>query len=215
MPALLRFRLHTALKAFAIVAFVFCLVACFEIVVIPTASMERTVLIGDHLFVSKVLDAPPIPGTRWRLPRLGRPGRGQIVSFRSPEQEDVVFLKRVVAVAGDAIQMRGGVLYVNDLPETQPYAARCRFQADTSRQIVPAGYIFVMGDNRDNSEDSRTFGPVTLQSVVGRPLLVLWSLRTRSSDWFDVDGQPKNTFYWSALRHVVASTRWSRTGTLL
>lgn len=126
-----------------------------------------------------------------------------------------MFLKRVVAVAGDAIQMRGGVLYVNDLPETQPYAARCRFQADTSRQIVPAGYIFVMGDNRDNSEDSRTFGPVTLQSVVGRPLLVLWSLRTRSSDWFDVDGQPKNTFYWSALRHVVASTRWSRTGTLL
>jgi signal peptidase I len=209
-----RFSLHPVLTVSAILAAALCLAMCFEIAVVPTASMEGTVLVGDHLFVSKVLDGPLVPGTTWRLPRWGKVRRGQIVSFRAPGQE-AIFLKRVVAVSGEAVEMRGGVLYVNDVPVTESYAAKCKYRADVNRQVVPPGDIYVMGDNRDNSEDSRAWGPVPVRSVVGKPLFVLWSVRTRAGDWLDAKGQPTNAFYWTGLRHLVASTRWTRTGTRL
>ncbi len=202
-------------SAFCILALAFCLAACFQIAVVPTASMEGTVLVGDHLFVSSALDGPSLPGTSWRLPRLAAPRRGQIVSFRAPGESGAVYLKRVVALGGDSVEMRDGVLYINDTAMREPYAPRSRYMANVPRQTVPGGEIYVLGDNRNNSEDSRAWGPVPVQSVIGRPILVLWSFRTKSSDWMDSRGEPTNAFYWTALHHLIPLTRWSRTGLLL
>lgn len=207
-----RIRIHAVVPLLAIVAIAVCLTTCFEIGVVPTASMQGTVLIGDHLLILKLFDGAFVAGTSLRLPRLGKVERGQVVSFHAPGEKGVLFLKRVVATSGDSVEMRDGVLYVNDVPEAEPYASPCKYRAEVARLIVPRDDIYVMGDNRDNSEDSRTFGPVPVESIVGRPLFVIWSLRTGSTDWFDEEGQPTNTIYWTALRHLVASTRWSRTG---
>lgn len=177
--------------------------------------MKPTIEIGDHILVSSLMDAPRLPGTPWHLPRLGHISRGQVVSFRSPLHSGDVFVKRVVAVGGDTVEMHDGILYVNGDRSQERYATECRGTRELPRFRVPESSLYVMGDNRDNSEDSRTFGPIKVDSVVGEPLAVVWSIRSRSSDWFDDRGEFRERIYFSAARHLFAITRWSRTGILL
>ena len=177
--------------------------------------MQPTIQIGDHILVSKLLNAPRFPGTPWHLPRLARISRGQVVSFRSPRQSEDVFVKRVVALAGDTVEIHDGFLYVNGQMTRERYATECRGTREMRRFRVPEASLYVMGDNRDNSEDSRTWGPIRADSVVGEPLAVVWSIRSRSSDWFDDHNVFRQRIYLSAALHLVAATRWSRTGLLL
>ena len=188
-----------------------------EASVVPTGSMEGTILIGDHLFWDKAFYGPEIPFTHWRLPQLKRVHRGEIVAFRYPGDVNQIFLKRVVALGGDHILIRDGVLYVNGAPMQENYARHtqpvARFEQMASR-TVPEGELFMLGDNRDNSSDSRDWGAVPVQNVIGSPLFIFWSYDAPSAAWLDSRPASRLRFYGSIARHMFSRTRWSRMGTL-
>src|SRR5215471_15387814 len=190
-----------------------------EASMVPTSSMEGTILVGDHLFMSKLLYGPEIPLLHWRLPMLKTIHRSEIVVFRYHKDPSETFLKRVAAVGGSRVEMRDGVLYVNSQAVNEPYAVHRGPRHSAHEQmralVVPPGQLFVMGDNRDNSSDSRDWGFVPVQNVIGEPLLVYWSYDAPSSSWLDENFSHKVAFYGSILENFFSRTRWSRMGTLL
>ncbi len=197
---------RSVLVAFAL----FLLVRAFlvEAFRIPTASMENTLLVGDFLVVNKAVYGASVPGTPLRLPAFAEPERGDVIVFAPPHDPGRSYVKRVVGVAGDVLEMRAKKLYLNREPLDEPYARRTdprrdefhpgmAWQADfldegrdaTSYRPtrdnwgpirVPAGNYFVLGDNRDNSEDSRYWGFVGETSVRGRPWFVYYSFDSSS-----------------------------------
>jgi signal peptidase I len=190
-----------------------------EASVVPTASMEGTILVGDHLFMDKLLYGPEIPLVRWRLPMLKSIHRGDIVVFHYPRNPAETFLKRVAAVGGDRLEIRSGILYVNSVAIREPYAVHHapvhNPQESWGPTAVPPGKLFVMGDNRDNSSDSRDWGFVPVENVIGEPLFVYWSYDAPSSRWLDENPAHRVSFYASIAENFFSRTRWSRTGMLL
>jgi len=173
---------------------------------IPTGSMEGTLLIGDFLFATKFNYGLQDPFQNRKLVKWGGAQRGEIVIFRMPvERKD--FVKRCVAVGGDLVEIRNKVLYVNGERVDEPYVIhrdrrvypplklddRERYQTiweqgnlknagghvrdNFGPVVVPEGYIFVLGDNRDNSYDSRFWGPLPMDNLRGRPFIIYWSWR--------------------------------------
>ncbi len=218
-----------------------------EATVIPTGSMEKTILIGDHVFLNKLLYGPRFPYTSWRIPPFRPIQRGDIVAFRYPRNPSVMFVKRVIGVGGDVVRIVNKKVYVNGQPLNEPYVQfqyssifplRDNFpppisQVETlpaawgldpswAREMpsfikpdglhVPQGYIFAMGDNRDNSLDSRFWGFVPLSNVVGEPLFVYWSYDAPSRDWTTDDLLSRLKFDGSIILNFFRRTRWSRTG---
>lgn len=190
-----------------------------EASVVPTGSMERTILVGDHLFVNKMLYGPEIPLLGWRLPVLKTVHRGDIIVFRYPRDPEETFLKRVAAVGGDHVEIHDGIVYVNSRPRKEPYAVyrgpRNSPEEQMAQIVVPQGHLFVMGDNRDNSSDSRDWGFVPVENVIGEPLLVYWSYDAPSSRWLDENPLHRVAFYASIAGNFFSHTRWSRVGTWL
>lgn len=172
---------------------------------IPTSSMENTLMVGDFLLVNKLVYGAEIPGTSLRLPSLREPGRGDVVVFRPPHDPTRDYVKRVVGVPGDTLEMREKVLLLNGLPQEEDYARHIDRRGDAihpgmswqsdhlvaagpsdhyapSRDswgplIVPEGEYFVLGDNRDNSEDSRYWGFLGRDDINGHPWIVYFSLK--------------------------------------
>jgi signal peptidase I len=172
---------------------------------IPTSSMENTLLVGDFLFVNKALFGARVPGTRWVLPALRDPERGEIVVFRPPHDPEKNYVKRVVGVGGDTLEMREKRLFRNGAPVEEAYARHIDNRGDAihpgmawqaghlvagnphgryapSRDswgplTVDPGQYFVLGDNRDNSEDSRYWGFVSREEISGKPWMVYFSLK--------------------------------------
>jgi signal peptidase I len=200
-----------------VITFVFSFV--LELGMVPTASMEGTVLVGDHLLMLKFPYGPNVPFTNYRLPRLRSPKPGEIIAFRSPVEPDEIYLKRLIAVAGDVVEIRRGFLYVNGAPTPEEYARvrpsrRWTWQENILPERVPTGSLFVLGDNRDNSEDSRYWGPVPVGNVIGEPLFVFWSYDAPSSAWLNPSLLDQVRLYASAITHIT-QIRWRRTGLLL
>lgn len=138
---------------------------------IPSASMSPTLQVGDHILV-----------TPFRAPFLDdRPMRGQVVVFRMPGNPEELLVKRVIATPGDVVESRGGRLIVGGYAVAEPYILEQAVTGTISKQIVPADCYFVMGDNRMNSYDSRNWGVLPRDLVVGRARLVLWSSGDGSS----------------------------------
>jgi len=187
-----------------------------EASVVPTASMERTILVGDHLFMNKLLYGPEIPLTHWRLPRLKTIHRGDIVVFLYPRDPEETYLKRVAAVGGDRVEIKDGVLLINGRPVSEPYAVHIAplhsAQEQMAPLLVPQGQLFVMGDNRDNSSDSRDWGFVPVANVIGEPLFVYWSYDAPTARWLDENPWRKLAFYTSIAESLFSRTRWHRTG---
>ena len=160
----------TALVAFVLV-FGFVRPFVVEAYRIPTESMVPTLEVGDRVLANKFIY------------RLTDPERRDIVVFDSvDEDDDQTLIKRVVGVAGDEIQVQGGVLYVNGEAQDEPYLN----DADLSRgfygpTVVPEGHIFVMGDNRGNSADSRVFGPLLLENLKGEAFMRFWPVSNIST----------------------------------
>ncbi len=170
---------------------------------IPSGSMENTLLIGDFLFVNKALYGAEIPLVHKRLPAFREPERSDIVIFESPEDGTTNVVKRIVGMPGDTIAMTNNVLFINGLPADEPYALRtnplhdpedprmrgwqapylvgrdARSYRPTLKNwgplVVPADSFFVMGDNRDNSYDSRFWGFLGRDRIDGRPLFIYYS----------------------------------------
>ncbi len=133
---------------------------------IPSESMEPVLAIGDRLLVSKLSY------------RIGDPDPGDVVVFRTPESmqpsETAELIKRVVAVGGQTVEAENGRLVVDGLPVTEDYLPPNVYTRDFGPLQVPAGYVFVMGDNRGSSQDSRVFGPVAEGEIVGRAFARFW-----------------------------------------
>jgi signal peptidase I len=190
-----------------------------EASVVPTGSMEGTILIGDHLFLNKMLYGPEVPLLDRRLPRLKSVRRGDIIAFRYPKDPAETYIKRVVAVGGDNLEIRDGRLYVNAQAMNEAYAVH-RFPLRSAHERlgpieVPPGRLFVMGDNRDNSSDSREWGFVPVDNVIGEPLFVYWSYDAPTARWLNQDVGQQMEFYVSVAENFFSRTRWGRTGMLL
>ena len=153
---------------------------------IPSGSMMDTLLVGDYILVNKFLYGPEVPFTDLRLPGLRRPHRGDIIVFKYPQDEKRDFIKRIIGTPGDAVQVRGGDVYVNGQRLTEPYTKHtspsghlgqtyCGYAYGCESTPVPADSYFVMGDNRDNSQDSRYWGFVRRDKIKGKAFLIYWS----------------------------------------
>ena len=151
---------------------------------IPSGSMIPTLLIGDHILVNKFIYGTKIPFTDKRVLAFRNPERGDIIVFKFPEDPKKDFIKRVIATEGDIIEERDKVVYVNEKRVIEPYARHIdrtlRRGVNDPRDnfgplIVPEDKIFVMGDNRDQSYDSRYWGFVDLKAIRGKALVVYWS----------------------------------------
>jgi signal peptidase I len=151
---------------------------------IPSGSMIPTLLIGDHILVNKFLYGTKIPFTDTKILEFRKPEKGDIIVFKYPENPEKDFIKRVIATAGDTIEERNKIVYVNDNPRTEPYAQHSDMNIraggidprDNFGPItIPPNKVFVMGDNRDQSYDSRYWGFVDQKSIRGKALLIYWS----------------------------------------
>jgi signal peptidase I len=143
---------------------------------VPSPSMEETLLVGDQILVNRFVFGPrSAPGAGAFAPR--RPLRhGDVVVFRHPDDPRRDLVKRVVALPGETVEIAAGRLLVDGRAEPSP--PRARPSSETFGPVrVPAGTFFALGDNRADSGDSRLFGPVPLEAVRGRALLIYWSFR--------------------------------------
>lgn len=151
---------------------------------IPSGSMKPTLLVGDHILVNKFLYGVKIPFTDITLVPVKEPKRGDIVVFKFPEDPKKDFIKRVIAVSGDTVQIRNKEVYINNKPIEDPYGThidphtipgKLRPRDNLDPVTVPPNALFVMGDNRDHSYDSRFWGFVKLSSVKGKAFIIYWS----------------------------------------
>jgi len=148
---------------------------------IPSESMEDTLLIGDFLFANKLIYGPKVPFTDKRLPGVRDPKPGDIIIFKYPGDKKTDYIKRCVAVEGQTVELKGRTLYVNGLAQNESYA-KYYHGSNFGPYIVPEGHIFMMGDNRDNSADSRVWGPLPKSLILGKAMFIYFSLN--SSDRF-------------------------------
>ena len=150
---------------------------------IPSGSMIPTLLIGDHILVNKFLYGTQIPFSDKKILILREPEKGDIIVFKYPENPTKDFIKRVIATEGDTIEEKNKVVYVNGEPVVETYAYHydptMRSDSDKrdtfGRILVPKDKIFVMGDNRDHSYDSRFWGFVDRKEVKGKAFIIYWS----------------------------------------
>lgn len=154
---------------------------------IPTGSMEPNLLIGDHLLVNKFVLAPTATEAERRLLPIDRVRRGDVVVFKYPEDPERDFIKRVIGLPGETVELRNRQVFIDGRPIDEPYAHYAQpsdpdnneYAFDGRRQYgpvtVPAGHYFVMGDNRDNSQDSRYWGFLPAGYVKGRALMIYYS----------------------------------------
>ncbi|MFZ0592054.1 MAG: signal peptidase I [Bryobacteraceae bacterium] len=210
--------------------------------VIPTASMEDTLLIGDHLLVDKLAYAPAGAISRYVLP-YEEPKHGDIIVFRYPADISQTFVKRVIGVPGDHLKILNQVVYRNGVALKEPYVYHKSAIIDSYRDnfpsepppytydpardpllremlehhvvngevVVPPGSYFAMGDNRDNSLDSRYWGFVPRDNIIGKPLLIYWSYDATTEQLTDASADATIKHLIDLGEHFFTRTRWSRT----
>jgi len=187
---------------------------------IPSGSMMDTLLVGDYIMVNRFVFAPrSFAWEKYLLP--GREiARGDVVVFKHPPQPEIDYIKRIVGLPGDRVELRRGYLYVNGERVEEPYVEnRYRYRRyyggrdDSIENFAPItvepGQYFVMGDHRNASADSREWGQVPVDLMKGRALLVWWSFEEASSDGSMTMGERLRSWGVKA-RHFVTRSRWSR-----
>jgi signal peptidase I len=203
---------------------------------IPSESMENTLLVGDYLLVDKLCYGGR--GLGDHILPYQKISRGDVIVFHYPVDPKQHFVKRVIGVPGERLRMVNKTVYINGKPLTEPYVRfleppsnlfrdnfprtdmpviygmegkwwlEMRKLVEDGELIVPQGNYFVMGDNRDDSQDSRYWGFVPRENIIGRPLLIYWSIKTLDDD--DVSTGRAYRFAY-ALTHLFQNTRWNRT----
>ena len=155
---------------------------------IPSPSMVPTLLIGDHILVNKFLFGFQIPFSDGKIMAIREPERGDVIVFKYPKDRRLDFIKRCVAVGGETVEVRDKEVFINGELVTFPQAifldeGSLLSGRDTFGPVtVPEGKVFVMGDNRDNSNDSRFWGYVDLADVKGKAMVIYWSWN-KASKW--------------------------------
>ena len=225
--------------AITILLLLFLTTTLVQAYVIPTGSMEDTLLIGDHLLVDKLAYAPSGPVSKYILP-YADVRRGDIIVFRYPVDIRQTFVKRVIGAPGDRIRIVNKQVYVNGVPSNEPYKYhktdyiapyRDNFPGEpdvlvdkgaldmlqnhvtNGEVVVPPNSYFAMGDNRDNSLDSRYWGFVPRENIIGKPLIIYWSYDASTSDLQD----PSIGFghMLDVVRNFIPKTRWRRSFQLI
>ena len=202
---------------------------------IPSESMESTLLVGDYLLVNKLCYGGH--GLGDHIMPYQKISRGDVIVFHYPVDPKQHFVKRVIGVPGDRLRMVNKTVYINGKPLTEPYVRfleppsnlfrdnfprtdmpiiygmegkwwlEMRKLVEDGELIIPQGNYFVMGDNRDDSQDSRYWGFVPRENIIGQPLLIYWSIKTLDQDV--PSGKAYRFAY--ALTHLFQNTRWNRT----
>ena len=188
VPKSRRVSFQELLEAIAVAVVLAMLIKAFlfQAFKIPSGSMEPTLLIGDHILVSKFIYGERIPFTNKRWPVFARPQRGDVIVFVYPKDRSKDFIKRVVAIEGDTIEVRGKKVILNGKEIEEPYAhylndrivrayGQQATRLDTEPMKVPPGKLFVMGDNRDQSADSRVWGFASIEDVKGKACVIYYS----------------------------------------
>jgi len=209
---------------------------------IPSSSMENTLLIGDHVFVNRVLFAP---ATKWIEPIVpySKIRDQEVIVFLSPSESDLYVVKRIMGVPGDRIHLRNGVVYRNGQKLDEPYVYNTGFDAGDSDYrdnfpsvpppdysnvtaewkltmpqhiengdlVVPPGKYFAMGDHRDVSLDSRYWGFIPQENIIGRPMFIYWSFETPSDQYQQRSWGDRISFLAHTVIHFFDMTRWKRT----
>jgi signal peptidase I len=151
---------------------------------IPSESMVPTLLVGDFLFVNKFEYGAKIPFTHLRLPGITKPHPGDVIVFQYPQDPSRDYIKRCVATGGETVEVKDKSLYVEGRPMEEPFVqhsdavvrpASLDPRDNFGPYTVPPGNLFMMGDNRDNSNDSRYWGPVDFDLVRGKAMFIYWS----------------------------------------
>lgn len=198
----------------AVVFMNFARVFVFQAFKIPSESMEQTLVVGDHLIVNKFVFGSDGDQDGRLLP-FEQIERGDVVVFRYPGDPDVDFVKRVIALPGETIEIANKGVWIDGRRLEEPYLHRRDQQRILQRDDfgpleLMNDEFFVMGDNRDESNDSRYWGPVRRELIVGKPWIIYWS--------FDGEPPPEGSSFRERLRellyvatHFVSHTRWDRT----
>jgi signal peptidase I len=195
------FREYAEAAAIAILLALFIRTFVVQAFKIPSGSMKPTLLIGDHLLVNKFIYGIKIPFIDKFIIEFKKPKKGDIIVFKYPQNEKKDYIKRVIGTEGDKIEIKKGLLFVNEKQIREEYAGKFRdheifeinryieFLGKNEHYIlgqdrkdenfgpitVPPNSIFVMGDNRDNSQDSRYWGFVKTNKIKGKALIIYWS----------------------------------------
>jgi signal peptidase I len=190
---------------------------------IPTGSMENNLLIGDHLLVNKFVFAPTPTALERTLLPVRALRRGDIVVFKYPQDPERDFIKRVVGLPGETVELRRKVVYINGQPIDERYVHFLQpastgdheFTAYDLREnfgpvTVPADQFFVMGDNRDNSQDSRYWGFLPASYIKGKALVVYWSYEGDPGEEQAAGPGAAVGRFLSVVTHFFSQTRWDR-----
>jgi signal peptidase I len=211
--------------------------------VIPTGSMEDTLLIGDHLLVDKLAYAPAGKFSKYVLP-YEEPKHGDIIVFRYPVDISQTFVKRTIGVPGDHIKIVNQQVYRNGVKLNEPYVYHKASYGDSYRDnfpssepnllmlmdqakemlannvvngevVVPKHSFFAMGDNRDNSLDSRYWGFVPRENIIGKPLIIYWSYDANTESLASSSINALSRHFVDLAQHFFTKTRWNRTFRLI
>ena len=227
-----------ASMASILVVGLFIITFCLQAFEIPSSSMENTLLIGDHVFVDRVTPAPKtkwFPIIPYREVH-----RGDIVVFLSPAEPGLFVVKRIIGVPGDRIHLQDGVVYRNGEVAQEPFVIHSRGDYNAYRDnfptiaplegagvtpewhltmgehikngelVVPPDNYFAMGDNRDVSYDSRWWGFIPKENVVGRPMFIYWSFETPANQYLKTAWSDRIKFIFNVVFHFFSETRWNR-----
>ena len=194
---------------------------------IPTGSMENNLLIGDHLLVNKFMFAASDSAIERALLPIGTIRRGDVLVFKYPVEPDRDFIKRVIGLPGETLELKEKKIYINGTPLNEPYVHfleephhSAELSEVTSSDVrenygpvtVPPNQYFMMGDNRDNSADSRYWGFMPRDYVKGKALLIYWSYESEREDYEDESTSATIKGLGSVFMHFFTKTRWDRLG---
>jgi signal peptidase I len=217
----------------------FIMTFCLQAFEIPSSSMENTLLIGDHVFVDRVMLAPPTSWAKWEPYR--QPHRGDIVVFLSPAEPGLYVVKRIIGQPGDRVRLKDNILYRNgqrvdepfvnhngsynayrdnfpDVPPTESTGITPEWHLVMDNYIkggeliVPPDRYFAMGDNRDVSYDSRYWGFIPRENIIGRPMFIYWSFKTPADEYERTSIGERLSFMAHIVVHFFDMTRWNRMG---
>jgi signal peptidase I len=192
---------------------------------IPTGSMENNLLIGDHLIVNKFVFGPDGRGLDRAVLPMRDIRRGDVIVFKYPEDPERDFIKRVIGLPGETLEVKDKRVYVNGTRLEEPYVhylepprGPSEYHEVTSFDLrerygpvkIPADKYFVMGDNRDNSQDSRYWGFLPREYVKGRALMIYWSYESETEDYQQTGLGSTIKDLFSVVTHFFTRTRWTR-----
>ena len=180
---------------------------------IPTGSMEHNLLVGDHLLVNKFIYGLH-PKFMDRIVAYKEPQRGDVIVFKFPNEPEVAYVKRLIGMPGDNIEMIGRTVYVNGEALKEDYTQYIEPESVYSHfgpYQVPPGHYFAMGDNRDNSQDSRYWGFVPRDYLLGKALIIYWSYETPRGEYLETGFSDRMRQFADVIRNFFTKTRWSRT----